>query len=496
MKQKNRFSAILELLMQTAVLKNTTLAAALTYDVSYISKWLGGQLPSAKTEKTVMRGIAHCVVYQGAQEGVQTMMQDYRVNNREELEEAIYDNLMAEYTYARTVQKDADNGITPKTTFFPKLDMRHYIERMRHPVLRRVKSLHIMSMMDLLAMDREYRMQIVRIESGPPAKHWNYPDVHFSMVIDLSSVQQDYVYDTVFLLNMLSDMSCVDFQLYGARNAYGRAIFAVEDEFSISAMLTHNQKCMSVVVSEDEDNANIIYHAIQALCSRERLLVRPLNMVEMLVGNDYARSLIATNQRLLFGHITEHFLPQNLLEEIIQKLNGSLDARVGAGQLRWIHSLSTRRFQEQPVRILFYESALSEFAVNGKLDFYNLSITLTPHQRLAYIRNLRDMMIQNENVELRLIYGPLFSDFEYNANQCALLSDGVSYLRMESMLKEENSIYAVNNPDMHAIFDCFFEEVWNNCQDVVVSDRAMVLAYIDHIAQQTAMIAGLEETPV
>ena len=38
MKQKNRFSAILEMLMHTASLKNTTLAAALTYDVSYISK--------------------------------------------------------------------------------------------------------------------------------------------------------------------------------------------------------------------------------------------------------------------------------------------------------------------------------------------------------------------------------------------------------------------------------------------------------------------------
>ena len=51
MKQKNRFSIILEMLMQTVSLKHNTLANALTYDVSYISKWLGGQLPSAKNEK-------------------------------------------------------------------------------------------------------------------------------------------------------------------------------------------------------------------------------------------------------------------------------------------------------------------------------------------------------------------------------------------------------------------------------------------------------------
>ena len=369
MKQKNRFSIILEMLMQTVSLKHNTLANALTYDVSYISKWLAGQLPSAKSEKTTMRSIAHCVVTQGSAEGVQKLKQDYRVDTVEDLEDALYDNLMAECTYARNVQKDSENGITPKTTYFPKLDMRQYLERMRHPVLRRIKSLNIMAMMDLMAMDREYRIQFVRIENGTSTNRWNYPDVHFSMVIDLSSIRKDYVYDTVFLLNMLSDMSSLDFKLYGTHYAFGRAIFAVEDEFCISAMLTHTQKCLSVVVSEDEEHANILYNSIQSQCNRERLLVRPLNMNEMLTVNDYARSLISTNQRMLFGHMTEHFLSSSLLDEIIVQLNGDLSKRDAAGQLRWIHALSSRRFQEQPVQILIHESALSQFIVDGKLDF-------------------------------------------------------------------------------------------------------------------------------
>ena len=493
MKQKNRFSIILEMLMQTVALKNTTLATALTYDVSYISKWLGGQLPSAKTEKTVMRGIAHCVVYQGAQEGVQTMMQDYRVNNREELEEAIYDNLMAECTYARNVQKDSENGIAPKTSFFPKLDMRQYLERMRHPVLRRIKSLNIMAMMDLMAMDREYRMQFVRIENGTSTNRWNYPDVHFSMVIDLSSIRKDYVYDTVFLLNMLSDMSSLDFKLYGTHHAFGRAIFAVEDEFCISAMLTHTQKCLSVVVSEDEENANILYRSVESQCTRERMLVRPLQMDEMLVGNDYARSLISTNQRMLFGRITEHFLSRSLLEEIMGLLNGHLAERVDGNHLRWIYTLSVRRFQELPVRVMFHESALSQFIVDGKLDFYNLNVILTPRQRLAYIENLLETLRANENIQVRLIYGPLFPDFQYNANQCAYLSDGASYLRLAAENQPENRIFAVNTPEMYDVFNHFFEEVWNNHQQVVLSDRDMVLRYLDHIAQQAALIAQLEE---
>ena len=92
---------------------------------------------------------------------------------------------------------------------------------------------------------------------------------------------------------------------------------------------------------------------------------------------------------------------------------------------------------------------------------------------------------------MRLIYAPLFSDFHYNSNQCVILSDGASYLRLEGQ-SNTNSLFAINNAQMHEVFDCFFEAVWENCQDVVITDRDNVLAYIDHIAQQIAMIAEME----
>lgn len=494
MKQKNRFSNLLEHLMEVAELKNAALAKEVRYDVSYISKWLGGQLPSPKTADAVMQAISRCVANKGCESGRQTLLDDYQVASLAELEGAICDHLTAEYTYTRNTQNDISGAIAPKTLFFPKLNMRQYILRMHHPVLRRVKSLNIMAMMDLMAMDREFRMQIARIESGSTSQQWRYPDVHFSMIIDLDTIQRDSVYDVVFLLNMLTDMTRIDFKLYGARNAYGRAIFSVRDEFSISAMLTHSQECMSVVVSEDEENANTIYSAIQALCSRERLLVRKVSMEEMLQGKDYARSLIAPNQRLLFGHLTEHFFPDELLSIIVDAMAKEKDPVVTANQLRWFHSLSKRRFEEQPIRILFYESALSEFAVEGELDFYNFKIHLTPQQRLQYIGHMLDLLRRNDNLEVKLIYGRLFSDFQYNANQCVFLTDGISYLSLEGH-GSVDSLYMINNPDMHDAFSCFYEEIWHNCDDVVISDRETVLGYIEHIAQQISMIAGLDEMP-
>lgn len=49
MKEKNRFSVLLEHLTSMANLKNYVLAKAVQYDESYISKWISGK--SLPTEK-------------------------------------------------------------------------------------------------------------------------------------------------------------------------------------------------------------------------------------------------------------------------------------------------------------------------------------------------------------------------------------------------------------------------------------------------------------
>ena len=77
MKQKNRFSTLLERLLEVAEVKNYVLAARLQYDVSYISKWVSGRmLPSPKTEDHVLRGISECLVADGSEEGVSTLLED------------------------------------------------------------------------------------------------------------------------------------------------------------------------------------------------------------------------------------------------------------------------------------------------------------------------------------------------------------------------------------------------------------------------------------
>ena len=498
MKERNRFSSLLKHLMAVAKLKNYTLAKELQYDVSYISKWISGQmLPGAKTETTVMQGIARCVVRDGCAQGHDTLMSDYQVGSDADLEGAIYDHLMAEYNYVRDTQKDTGNTIAPKTSFYPKLNMPQYIAKMHHPILRRVKSLEVMALIDLMAIDREFRLQIASLENGMITEQYTFPDVHFSMIIDLGSDPLDYIYDVVFLVNMLTNMTHIDFKLYGAKQAIGRAMFTVKDEFAITGMMMESNVCMSVTVTEEQNNIDSFYRYIHSLCSRERLLIRRTDMREMMMKNDYVRMLLSPNHRLTLGHITEHFLSDGLFEEIMTQLAQTYNIKewsdVSAEDIRWAHALTGRSYQEAPVRIVFMGVAFSEFAMTGELDFFNLKVTLTPAQRLRLITELRDTLQQHENISLRLVYGRLTADFLYMSNQCVYLSDGTSYLRLNGGGRT-NSLHIINHADMKSAFHCFFEEIWKQDQELVISDRRAILQYIDHTIQQIDMISQLKRT--
>ena len=160
----------------------------------------------------------------------------------------IRDSLDAEYNYVLELQKTYGTLIAPKMSFFMSLSPTQYIAKMHHPVLRRVKRLNITAEMDLLALRHEYRMQIVQGNMRREV-YRAYPDVHFSLIIQIEPDKMNVIGDTVFLMNMISDMSRIDFRLYKSSQAAGRMIFSVQDDFMISGMLADDKRCMAVNLS-------------------------------------------------------------------------------------------------------------------------------------------------------------------------------------------------------------------------------------------------------
>ena len=493
MEEKNRFSKLLQDLMAEADVKNYVLAQELQYDVSYISKWVSGRaLPTEKSVKKVLEGISRCIVNTAEENKQKSMMADYHVDNLANLQLAIRDNLNAEYQYVKETQKATGKDVAPKTSCFPELSLLRYISQMHHPVLRRVHSLDIVAALDLLNVEHEQRIQFTMIENEHLPEIGGYPDVHYSMIIHIRPESWDYINDTLFLIHLLTVNSAIDFQLYGDDQAAGHLIFTVRNDFMISGILLNKDRCLAVMMSEEEENCNIAYKNVKTLCTHEKLLFRKVTMENMISGREYLHSLLAPNQRWSIGHLTEHFLPDDLFEEILEDAISSGKLSADPEKLRSIHKLTQKVLEESPIRLLIYETAFSNLAVAAKIDFYNCKVYLSADQRMRFMKHLYSLCEKNENLNIRLVYGKFVSDFEYLDNQSTFVSDTISCLRLER-IGSLNNCMIVNRSDVQKIFERSFEEFWNYEDGVVISDRAAILQYIDHVMHSISLILQMEQ---
>lgn len=480
MAEKNRFSRLLKYLLSVADVKNYALAQELQYDVSYISKWTSGQmLPSEKYEKKILEKISSYIVDECSADVRKKLISEYQVDNSEELKMAIYDNMEAEYFYVKDLQNDVGINVAPKTFFFPEMNLPQYIIKMHHPVLRRVNALDIVGAFDLFAMEKEYRLQIAESENEHVPKGKYYQDVHYSMLIHIEESKWDYFYDTIFLMDLLEKNSCVDFQLYAGKWAVGRVIFAVKDEYAISGVLLGKDRCLSVVASEDENNCNILYRNLMGLCSRERLLFRKTTMKNMLEKHEYAYALLSLKQKWIMGHFTEHFLPNDLFEEILFQLSEKHLNEINIEEICSTQQIIKKIIEESQIKLLFYKTALYNLVVDKEIDFYNHKIELSDSQIFRYLENFLNICTQYTNLEVKLISGKLITDIGYSENTCMFLSDTVSYLRLG---KGENNLHIVNRSVLGNIFEKSFDTFWSkNDKEIIMEDRDLIAENIRHV---------------
>lgn len=446
MEDKNRFSILLEHLLEVAEVKNYTLAKRLQYDVSYISKWVSGRmLPAKKTEKRVMEGISACVVDEATDDGRDLLLREYSVSIPSDLKAAIYDNLIAEYDY---LQEELDSGearIGPYTDFWAELNMLQYLTKMAHPVLRRVSQLDIVAVMDLMEMAREYRLKVANLQNGQLVDQRSYDNVYFKLMIDISREKWDPLYDAALIINVLTNFSHIHFKLFGSTAAAGRAVFVVKGDFAITGLLVSQY--------------------------------------------DYMHTLLASNLRWMFGHLNELLLPDDLFEEILTAHEAELKDFLGAtpAELRSVHNLAKGVVEETNIRILIYEAAFSSMAVSGELDFFSYKVSLTPDQRSRCISYVLQLCKQREKLEFRLISGRIVNDFQYVADPNMFLSGAASYLRLDNNCPI-NRIAMVNNSVMEDRLSEYFDQVWNLDDQNVTKERNAIAEHIHHVLQGIHLI--------
>lgn len=459
MKEKNRFSSLLKHLMTIADVKNYALAKELQFDESYVSKMISGSLmPPKKTCDRVIRTISRCIVNALDEDSRKTMMAEYQITREKDLEAAIFDNLMVEYNYVIGLKEETGSEVAQKVSYFPELTLSQFMQKTRHPSLRQVKSLDVIAAIDILSLDRQYQLALAELESSENVVSKNYPNVHFAMLIDLDGNRGQNTYNVTFLLNLLTNLSDIDFQLYNWPRAAGKVIFTIRDAYSIAGMIVDESHCIAVSATEDTTNCGIIYDRLRSLCSPENLVVRKVDMDDMLMGNGYIRFLLGRNQRWLLGHLTEHMMPEELFEELAPEYCRNQEISIEA--LRRIHAMTRSVMEGMEIQVMLYEKALMDFAVSGELDFYNSKVTLTLEQRMRYFSHMCHLPERNPKLRTKIIRVGAVSDIQHIPDPTLFLSNSMAYLRLVRSSRK-NNMSVVNKMQVVQMLQDFYDSLWD-----------------------------------
>lgn len=463
MKDKNRFSNLLKHLMAITKLKNYTLAKELQYDESYISKWVTGSLlPTEKNSDKVFRDISRCIVSSLDKESRDTLYAEYQVDHDRDLEDAIFDNLVAEFDYVINLKSSTGSEVAAKTSYYPELTLAQFLKKMRHPVLRQVKSLDVMLATDILSLDHHYQLALAELENNPSVNviQRSYPGVRFSMLINLNAPGTSNFHNVQFLQNLLTNLSNVDFLLYSTPQTQGKILFTVKDAYAISGMIMDESHCLSVAATEDAKNANALYDRLQSLCTPETLAVRRTTIPRMIQSNEYTQYCFARNPRCTLSHVTEQFLPEDIFAQLLADYC-SRHTDADPAKIKSVYKLSSTILSSMKIRLLLDEDGLNDFAVTGTVDFLGEKIQLTPKQRMRCLEHASTLSENNPNLEYRILHGRRTLTQPGMSFPTLFLSDSICYLRIEHSSRNFN-ISVLTHKTLEKMFCKCFDELWED----------------------------------
>ncbi len=261
----------------------------------------------------------------------------------------------------------------------------------------------------------------------------------------------------------------------------------------ISGMLDGDNRCISVVVSEDSRSCNTLYESLRGLLTQESQMFRKVTMQEMLAEHIYMYCLLAPNQRWVIGHLAEHFLPDSLFEQLLEQA-AAKDADIMRNQdsIRNLHRLNQRVLESAKVHMMIYESAFSDWIVSDTMDFYNCKVTLTSEQKCAYLNHFLTLGEAHGNLAMKMVHGRFAPDFFFESRQCIFLSNRGTYLRLDSNRKKYQFML-INRVDMQHILDEFFAAIWKKQEDIVISDWGRIRDSVFHTIQMIQMVADIED---
>ncbi len=477
---KNEFADALHELINKSGIKMLNVAVSTGYDLSYISKWASGKiLPSDKTIDKINRSIAECVVSTSDEEHLNELLQAYGCTDAAGLQNTVEDMLNAAYRSSKGMA-----GSNKTIELFDHISIKEMLKRV--DAANQVKAGDFIAIIDLFSLDHDSRLEFAGIRDGRNESRKPYCDSQVTIVICMDNVD-DVVYDCLYLLHLISVYSDQKLSIYNSPIANGKILYIADRAISVSGIVFPQDKtCTAVTVADDADLSQQLYQAYMQQVNRGSMMLQAVNIHDFLYSRGYIKSMLSEDNRWLIGHVTELMLPPALFDEML----GNVDVDDPA-EYRAIYDFSQGIIRQGAVRIMLYETLISDLLATGEIDFFNHKLQFTSRQMTMFIEHL--LHLNDSEISFRMIQNGFSVHFEHMYNPCLFISGTKCYMRLENAYDRDNIIIC-SEPSLSRLINRFYDEAWNNRADVVIEDRDTIRRILTHYRTMSALLGHSAES--
>lgn len=470
------FGKNIEKLIQFSGQKNYSLAKELGYDVSYISKWISGtMLPASKNIKNICEKTAKFVVDNATEIHKCEILAYYKLDiNKYSSDESIiqYIQDMLNESYLFSSQKKANKNyikVGKENTeqcnsllyIKPRLLKKHLDEDIMDLTKKEIKN-DVILLADLFSLGKDDKLHIAGIRSGSTIKT-EMKNVRIRFLISFDENADDIIFNTILLMNMIKIYSNINFTFYSCKHAQYSLTSVIKENSFTYTVYTDTKQCLFTNVSQDPKVVQDIYESLEEMIeTRSRITFLEKNPREIILEKNYIEYMIGRDLRWLIGNMSELFMPSDLFLEIGKIVFG--ESKEIVDELKNIDAILQNAIYKSNIQILMYENAIRQYISNGRLSFFNTTITLSLEQRQRHIEYMEKILKENEDIDIKLINGNLVDDFKNKENPTAYLSRNINIIKgnFDEYSEYENKYLIIRDNRLDNIFKRFFKEVWES----------------------------------
>lgn len=434
----NAFGRVLQSQLEKHSIKQSQLADAISYDVTYISKWINGRkLPSSRNVEFIVSEISSFI------ESISQCDERNKVS-KEELEELFIDAYKEDFA---CLERYSD---LPKSMEFANghKALLELTKSTLYDIANSInKKIYISATFDLF---KHFGAEFARTIRGLGG--YGIEEVKIKVSVDPSDIESNYQIYVLGILDVIGNIPNVDICL--VERELDKPRMMIINDFLCVQILWYIDGDLTSIYSKEKATVERFILICDSILEDSKKLLNSADPMSLRRTNVQLDSYSDYRQWLFFNEAPSLFIPDSVLKDIMGKSKDEDYIKY----LQRLGKIFETRTKNSEVKLLVYSSAINQYVSDGYIKIGNVGHTFNEEQVRAHLRYLSQIMKENDKFSIYMIRDTVLLSHELRNSPSIFVDTSGVYIE-DSRNPIDDNFHLSMEPAIRNSFEKYFNNI-------------------------------------